>query len=150
MPLTSAGAQFPPWCSGVFSACPTAESARTDSRPEEQKLPMCKRNAFCIQCNKYKALRSAGGYYITRCFAHKEESNKMQMTESHRDVHGFRCKLATRKSQELNDSQKQPGRRMYGRNRKAGEREQCTGKPFAHHTACNIFLRPADFDVFVR
>ena len=39
---------------------------------------------------------------------------------------------------------------MYGRNRKDGEKEQCTGKPFAHHTTSIIFVGQADFDFFVR
>ena len=80
--------------------------------------------------------------------AHKE-LNKMRMTESHKEVHGFRCKLATCKCQELPGPPKQPGRRMYGRNTKDGEKEQCTGKPFALQTASNIFVGQGDFDFFV-
>ena len=83
--------------------------------------------------------------------AHKE-LNKMRMTESHKEVHGFRCKLATCKCQELPGPPKQPGRRMYGRNTKDGEKQHCTGKPFAHHTSNTGVLvgRAADFDFFVR
>ena len=43
--------------------------------------------------------------------AHKEELNKMRMNEANREVHGFRCKLATCRCQELSGSRKQPGRR---------------------------------------
>ena len=38
---------------------------------------------------------------------------------------------------------------MYGRNTKDGEKEQCTGKPFALQTASNIFVGQGDFDFFV-
>ena len=81
--------------------------------------------------------------------AHKQEFNKMPMTTSHREVHGFRCKLATCKCQALHGPQKLPGRRMYGRNRKDGEKEQCTGKPFAQHTS-NTVLGRANNDFFIR
>ena len=51
------------------------------------------------------------------------------------EVDGFGRKLATCKRQELHGTRKQPGRRIHGRNRKDGEKEQCTGEPFAHHTS---------------
>ena len=61
--------------------------------------------------------------------AHKEELNKMRLNEVDREVHGFRCKLATCTCQELHGPRKLPGRRMQRRNRKNGEKEhrQCTG-----------------------
>ena len=67
--------------------------------------------------------------------SHKEELNKMGMDEADRGVHGFRCKLATWQCQELLCPRKQPGRRMRGRDRKDGEKVQCTGKLFAHHAS---------------
>ena len=35
-----------PWCSGGLPACLRAESTRKDPRPEEKKMPMCKKNTF--------------------------------------------------------------------------------------------------------
>ena len=68
-----------------------------------------------------------------------------------KEVHGFRCKVATCKCQEPPGPPKQPGRRIYGRNRKDGKKQRCTGKPFAHRTSNNgIFVGRADFDFFVR
>ena len=71
-------------------------------------------------------LRYSNTWYInTRCFApppatlaQKEEMNKMRIDEADREVDGFRCKLATCKCPEFHGPRKQPGRRMYGRNRK--------------------------------
>ena len=80
----------------------------------------------------------------------QSRSNKMRITGPHREVHGFRCKPATCKCQQLHGPQKQPGRRMYGRKRKEGEIEQCMGEPSAHHTTSNIVVSRADFDYFVR
>ena len=80
-------------------------------------------------------------------------NKKMRMTESQsREVHGFRRKVATCERRELHGPRKQPGRLMYGLNRKDGEKEQCTGKPFANHTTpANIVVGRADhFDFFLR
>ena len=78
--------------------------------------------------------------------AHKQEFNKMLMTGSHREVHGFRCKLLERLANAKSSMvPQQPGRRMYGRNRKDGDKEQCTGEPFAHHTTSIFFCRPSRF-----
>ena len=51
----------------------------------------------------------------------------MRNNKADGEVHGFRCKLPTCKCQELHGPRKQPGRRMHGRNRNGGEKEQCTG-----------------------
>ena len=59
------------------------------------------------------------------------------MNEADREVHVFRCKLATRKCQELNGPRKQPGRRMHGRNRKDGEKEQCI-QATSHQLRCFV------------
>ena len=101
-----------------------------------------------------RLLRSTGGFRRPLHSLTKKnlESNKMRMNESHREVHGFQCKLATCKCQELHGLQKQPGRRMYAAcmdEVKRTEKEQCTGKPFALHTTSTIFVGRADVDLYV-
>ena len=62
----------------------------------------------------YKALRSAGGFKPPATLAHK--GIEQNANGADREVHDFRCKLATCKGQDLHAPGKQPGSRMHVRN----------------------------------
>ena len=71
----------------------------------------------------------------------------MRTNEADRKVHGFRCKLATCKCQELYGPRTQPGRRMHGRNSLFvffnPPRQTLRA---SHQLSCFV---PPDFDLFV-
>ena len=57
-------------------------------------------------CSRMQGASLRGRLPPPATLAHKEELNSMRMAESHREVHGFRCKLATCKCQELHRPRK--------------------------------------------
>ena len=68
-----------------------------------------------------------------------EELNKMRMADSHREVHVFRCKLATCKCRAPMVHRKK--RTPYVWTKWKGRRERAVCRqPFAHRTTSNIFI----------
>ena len=92
-------------------ACPAAENARKDPRPQEKSFVVRKKCAFGTYTNK--PLRSAGGFRgPLRSLTTK---NKQNANEADRKVNDFRCKLTTCKWHGLHAQENSPDAAcMYG------------------------------------